>query len=387
MTEIKRILLLVVFPLLLFLFQNCSKGGGTRLDSRGISSEVSQLSSVSPTQPPFSFLVKAPLLRNPNNERHYPADWSSAEASSKSFYINDTGKSIVLKRFVAKVDSHPFTVGEADLDIGLYLLPQLTQTQPQLHNLIHQVKTTNGIEVISNAQHKSKNSPQWPLSTWEVSFPGQGLLIPPQGIVFCNSQGGAESVIGQQLSRFTCEMFFEEADAHHPEPAVQSIRAPYIDQFFVNTHSSWFSRHVNPTNTSLKILDVFPYISTQGETTEICLWIGESKYCDQKTFDQENSYHSQILFQPFSLNLPPGQSIGAHCTSSSGEKKICAFFFMVGVPVESGKFKPLPVNSTIMHDSKDRFCSNSFQKHYPLSEPEVEKDRKLCRQTLQNFSF
>ncbi|MDG9671920.1 hypothetical protein ONV78_29575 [Hahella sp. CR1] len=311
---------------------------------------------------------------------HFPADWTrpaTSEYNTVGYIRSSSSDTKVLRKAVFKLDAAPFSeIKNAGVDVCIFI-------HPASYGQYEDKLTVTQNEAVCFNQHKG-DGPQWPKSTVEINFPGQGLLIPKDSIVACDSQGslpvGANDNGQFQLfSNFTCELFmadYNPSDA--ASPAYQSVRAPFFDESFVYTPHSRTAYHQNLSNQELKINGVWAYDNTNGAESEICIAKGGQTVCDSRQFEG-NDYTTRSDFFAYQETWKKGESLTATCSSydEQGSPKYCSFYFMVEVPGQNG----LDRRSTISHEQADAYCNNPYPSNYVLSHHSY-SDYQRCMNVL-----
>ncbi len=344
--------------------------------------------------PPFQIHLETCLTKEGQNDsRHYPAFWSNdriiphrcagvdQNPPGTGFYQNQTGKNLVLTRIVAALDSTfaaPAALTNAFADICVYA---------PLTNLPQAKDTTTQSEVLCTNQFIT--SGQWtkgPQSQWDIVLPGRGLLLQPGGIVACDAQiGTTENLNLQTASKFTCDLYFNDYSWDTSKPAVQSLRTPYVDEFFVGRNVSRYAPHTNTRQYPLRTLGVWVYNGTKGKKTDVCLskiGSGAGNWCDSVNEDTVGSWNSKATWRSFSEVLAPGDKVVATCnTTDTRELKDCALYFMVEVPENQS---PLYPADSITQTDRNSYCNNPDPTNYPYVDANF--NATACREVLSRSS-
>jgi hypothetical protein len=296
------------------------------------------------------------------NARHHPAWWTGSSDITKGYTTAISNR--VLKKAIFKLDAAPYPgARSAGVDVCIYIHP------PGYGAHIHKLTVTQN-EAICFNQHKGAET-QWPASTKEIIFPGQGLLVPSGSVVACDSQGslkkGSLPVIDgiARFSNFTCELFFDDYSQAGRAPAYQSVRAPFFDEAFVNTPNSRRAFHQNRLLTPLQINGVWVYNNTEGAANQICLSLGSKSTCKNKGSAPGKTYTTDGTWANFSEPWYPGQRLTGYCQSSASQStpKYCAFYFMVAVSSAAG----LRRDKTINPADARAYCENPHPALYILT--------------------
>lgn len=296
------------------------------------------------------------------NAIHHPAWWTGSSEITKGYTTATSNR--VLKKAIFKLDAAPYPgATSAGVDVCIYIHP------PGYGAYIHKLTVTQN-EAICFNQHKGAEA-QWPASTKQIIFPGQGLLVPSGSVVACDSQGalkkGALPVIDgiARFSNFTCELFFDDYSKSGLAPAYQSVRAPFFDEAFVNTPNSRRTFHQNRLLTPLQIKGVWVYNNTEGAANRICLSLGSRSACKNKGSASKKTYTTDETWADFSELWYPGQRLTGYCQSSTSQStpKYCAFYFMVAVGSAAG----LPRDKTITPADARAYCENPHPALYILT--------------------
>lgn len=311
------------------------------------------------------------------NAEHYPARWTEGPEATRGYTVATRHR--VLKKAIFKLDAAPYPgATSAGVDVCIYIHP------PGYGAHIDKLTVTQN-EALCFNQHKGAET-QWPVSEKEISFPGQGLLVPSGSVVACDSQGslkqGAVPVVDgiARFSNFTCELFFDDYLQVDGTPAYQSVRAPFFDEAFVNTPHSRTAFHQNRLSAPLQINGVWVYDNTEGTANRICLSLDATLACRDKDAAPGNTYTTDGLWSPFAETWYPGQRLTAYCQSyaSQSTHKYCSFYFMVAVGTATG----LPRGNTIAPADANTYCFNQYPSHYILTSA-PHKDPNTCIEILQ----
>jgi len=322
---------------------------------------------------PFSIHMKTQLssLAGSANPSHFPADWTRGNDgtyNSNGYFINDTGRDLVLHRMTAYLDASPFNVGIAAVDVCLFINDQRNSRFGDAVIATHN-------EVLCTNQRKIGN--QWPASTQSITFPGQGHIVAAGAIVVCDSQAAAEQVTNATVgnfSNFSCVLEFKEVDMKSSLPVVQSIRTPFIDEAFNTTTLSRFTPHINLTSNNLYTYGAWAYTSTREKKTDACLYWGDGTYpqrsCYTASHFPNGESHSPMYWLSYNTAIPHGQIIGGNCQTDYGDAagSGCAFYFMVGLNKGTTRYEPLRRKHTIHKSTAEAYCYNPYPAYYTLND-------------------
>lgn len=327
-------------------------------------SETEQ-SEVSPSPPPSAPIAPIPRAKIIYKNRgqaykdsvgavwdHYAFNWASA-----FYHVNRSGKSYVIKSIKGEINVHSgLGLGETGLDLCGAIVEAQTDKP-----------TANNIEQICFVAYKPQGAQNFVHTKFDIELPGQGILFPNNTYFAFNGQGVSATGGGNYAADISVEVVMEEIDLSLGSlPAVQSLRAPYIDQFFYQA-SSASTPHTNTTNLSRPVLGAWTYITTFTNSVTNCY--GTKKSGTNQWGQNCQTYNSSVNRGPapfevikLGYQFEPGDQIAAQChvTEANPLGSICATYFFVAVPVVNGVLHPLQRNQTLLTEDAQKFCDGTL---------------------------